>query len=161
MEISPASLLLAAPEPAAIGQTAIVYLDDLGRFAGPVVETAPWGFLMVFDRPASKLDKLVDQITWYANSHLFGDRSLRRHERVTPLRQRSILYLPPDQSHLVKILNVSATGVAIEMTVRPAIGASVIVGNTPATIVRHFDGGLAAKFLTPFKEGEVDETIRL
>ena len=45
-----------------------------------------------------------------------------------------------------KLIDVSLSGAGIALDVRPAIGLGVIVGKTPARVVRHFADGIAVQF---------------
>jgi hypothetical protein len=161
IEMSPGDLLLFAPMKAQIGEKVIVYLDELGRFAGVTVRQNPTGFALSMNLPPMKRDKLADQLTWFANRHTIGLPEDRRHERVVPLMQRAILRLPDGHEQIVKIRDISLSGVGIETDKQPEIGCQIVVGATPAMVVRHFDGGVAGEFKRPFALGEIDESTRL
>ncbi|MBI3275416.1 MAG: PilZ domain-containing protein, partial [Methylocystis sp.] len=45
--------------------------------------------------------------------------------------------------------------------VKPALGTEIVVGRTPAVVVRHFQGGIAGQFRQPLAAGLLDEAIRL
>ena len=81
----------------------------------------------------------------------------RQHERIVPLARRALLRLPEGGDHIVKILDMSLSGVRIETNVCPALGTPIIVGRTPAVVVRHFDRGIACQFIKTLAVGEVDE----
>jgi len=161
IEMSPGDISLFAPVKAQIGEKVIVYLDELGRFAGVATRQSQTGFSMAMTLPALKRDKLADQLTWFANRHTVGLPEDRRHERIVPLMQRTMLRLGADGEHIVKILDLSLSGVGLETELRPEIGKRVVVGSTPVTIVRHFAGGIAGQFVRPFEVGEIDESTRL
>jgi hypothetical protein len=161
VEMSPGDIQMFAPVKAQIGEKVVVYLDELGRFAGVAVRQSPTGFVMTMNLPPMKRDKLADQLTWFANRHEFGALEDRRHERVVPLMQRAVMRMADGQEHIVKIRDVSLSGVGIETNLQPAIGAQVLVGARAARVVRHFEDGLAGEFLRPFSPGELDESIRL
>jgi len=161
VEMSPGDILLFAPVKAQIGEKVVVYLDELGRFAGAAVRQSPTGFAIAMNLPPLKRDKLADQLTWFANRHEFGSLEDRRHERVAPLMQRAVMRLPDGKEHIVKIRDISLSGVGIETDVRPALGTRILVGATAATVVRHFEHGIAGEFARPFAAGEIDESTRL
>ncbi len=108
-----------------------------------------------------KRDKLADQLTWFANRDAVELPEDRRHERIVPLMQRTLLRLPDGRETLVKIRDLSLSGVGLETDARPPAGARITVGATPAVVVRHFPGGVGAKFVTPFSPGQIDEATRL
>lgn len=161
VEMSPGDILLFAPVKAQIGEKVVVYLDELGRFAGAAVRQSPTGFAIAMNLPPLKRDKLADQLTWFANRHEFGSLEDRRHERVAPLMQRAVMRLPDGKEHIVKIRDISLSGVGIETDVQPALGTRILVGATAATVVRHFEHGIAGEFARPFVAGEIDESTRL
>lgn len=161
IEMSPGDMTLFAPVKAQIGEKVVVYLDEIGRFAGVAVRQTENGFAMAMTLPPMKRDKLADQLTWFANRHAFNLPEDRRHERIVPLMQRTLLRLPDGQEIMAKIRDISLSGVGIETDARPAVGANIVVGSTPAVVVRHFDSGIGGEFLKPFAAGEIDESTRL
>lgn len=161
IEMSPGDVLLSAPVKAQIGEKVVVYLDEIGRLAGVAVRLGPTGFAITMNLPALKRDRLADQLTWFANRNTLGLPEDRRHERIVPLLQRAVLRLPDGREHIVKISDVSHSGVGIQTEIRPALGTEIVVGRTPAVVVRHFQGGIAGEFRRPLAADQLDETIRL
>lgn len=161
VEMSPGDMTLFAPVKAQIGEKVVVYLDEIGRFAGVAVRQTDNGFAIAMTLPPMKRDKLADQLTWFANRHAFNLPEDRRHERIVPLMQRTFLRLPDGQEVMVKIRDISLSGVGVETDARPEMGAKIVVGTTPAVVVRHFDTGIGGEFLKPFAVGEIDESTRL
>jgi hypothetical protein len=161
VEMSPGDMLLYAPNRPALGENVVVYLDELGRFAGPCVRLTESGFALLMNLPPQKRDKLAERLTWFANRHCAGMPEDRRHDRVIPLMRRAMLRLPDDREIIVKILDISVSGVGVETDCQPPIGSRITVGSTPAVVVRHFDGGFACEFQKAFAEGAIDESTRL
>ena len=161
VNISPGGMLVSGPAKPAIGETIVIYVDALGRFSGSAVRIVPDGFAMTLSLSSRKREKLADQLTWFANRKLLGSEDGRRHERFVPLFQRTVVRLPCGKEHLVKIRDLSLSGVAIEMDHAPELGAPIIVGSTHVTVVRLIDGGFAGEFIAPFAEGEINELTRL
>ncbi len=161
IEMSPGDMSLFAPVKAEAGEKVIVYLDQLGRFAGVATRQTESGFALEMNMPPAKRDKLADQLTWFANRHSCSLPEDRRHERIVPLMQRTLLRLPDGQEIIAKIRDISLSGVGIETDARPEAGEHVVIGSTPAIVVRHFEGGIGAEFNTPFAPGELDESTRL
>ncbi|MGJ0393962.1 MAG: PilZ domain-containing protein [Methylocystis sp.] len=161
VEMSPGDMSLFAPVRAEIGEKVVVYLDEIGRFAGTAVSQTEVGFTMSFTLPPMKRDKLADQLTWFANRHAINLQEDRRHDRIVPIMQRTLLRLPEGQEVIAKIKDISLSGVGIETESRPPLGARVLIGSTPAKIVRHFEGGIGAEFDKPFNPGDIDESTRL
>jgi len=125
------------------------------------VRLVPTGFAMTLNLPLLKRDKLADQLTWFATRNTIGLPEDRRHERFTPLMTRAILRLEDKREIMVKILDISVSGVGVATDTIPPQGAQITLGSTPATVVRHFAGGFAAEFKKPFSPGAIDELTRL
>ena len=160
-EMSPGDMLLLAPTLPALGEQVVVYLDDLGRFAGPCVRVDASGFALLLNLPAGKRDKLADQLTWFANRHSFGIADDRRHERIVPVLRRAVLRTPDDRESIVRIQDISLSGAGLESELRPPLGSHIVLGSTPAVVVRHFEGGFACAFQKQFPPGSINESTRL
>jgi hypothetical protein len=161
IEMSPGDMLVFGPAKPALGENVVVYLDELGRFTGPCVRVTDSGFALLVNLPMQKRDKLADQLTWYANRNVAGMREDRRHERITPLMRRTMLRLPDGREAIVRILDISSSGVGIECDFLLPLGTPIVIGATPAVVVRQFDGGFAGEFSRPLSAGSVDESTRL
>ncbi len=161
MDMSPGAMTLIAPVAAKLGEKVIVYLEHIGRFAGVVVGQTGSGFSLEMNLSPAKRDRLADQLTWFANRNAISLPEDRRHDRIIPLLQRTLVRLPNGQEIFVKIRDLSLSGVGLETEVRPKTGAHILVGATPAVVVRHFDGGIGVEFEKPFSPGQIDESTRL
>lgn len=160
-EMSVSSARLFAPVKAVPGEKVVLYLNELGRFVGTATDVTETGFEMLFQISSKKRDRLADQLTWFANRFALELADQRRHERFVPLMELSVLRLSKFEEHIVRIQSLSYSGVAILTDERPPLGLPVIVGNTPATVIRHFADGIACEFDRHFRPGEIDETTRL
>ncbi len=161
IEMSPGDMSLAAPVKARVGETVIVYLEQIGRFAGAAIGHTEAGFVLSMGLSPMKRDKLADQLTWFANRHAISLPEDRRHDRIVPIMQRTLLRLPDGHETIVKIRDLSISGVGLETEARPSPGARVLIGGTRAVVVRHFVGGIGAEFERPFRPGEINEETRL
>jgi hypothetical protein len=63
-----------------------------------------------------------------------------------PRNPRTILHMPDKRQYTCRIVDLSLSGAAVEIDVRPAIGTQVTLGNMRGQIVRHFDEGIAIEF---------------
>jgi hypothetical protein len=161
IDISPGGIQIEAAIKPQVGEKAVVYINALGRFAGKVARTHLNGFAMTIDASPKRREDLADKLTWFANRDALDMPEKRRHERIEPFQKIAILRLPDGGEHIVKILNLSASGVGVEATELPSIGARVSIGKADVTVMRHFDGGFGAEFVTPFAADEIDEATRL
>jgi hypothetical protein len=93
-----------------------------------------------------KKAKLAAQLTWLANKHELDLPEDRRHERIQPRNPSGILTLDDGRQYRCRIIDLSVSGAAIEINVRPAIGTQVTLGNMRGQVVRHFEDGIAIEF---------------
>ncbi|MGV3651571.1 MAG: PilZ domain-containing protein [Devosia sp.] len=146
LEMSPGDAMVIAPVPGAVGEKVIAYLDHIGRVEGAIMETIDGGFLMDVQATARKRDKMAAQLTWLANKDILNLPEDRRHERVVPDIRHSTVVLDDGRRYNCKIIDISLSGAAIELAVRPAIGTPVTLGRMRARVVRHFQDGVAVEF---------------
>ncbi len=156
-EISTAEVSLFAPVVSTPGAPVVLYLSELGRFAGAISRVTDKGFDMALQLPARKREKLASQLAWRSQRAEAGDR--RRNERIQPESDITILRLTNGQEHVVRIRSLSASGVALESDHRVRVGEEIVVGSTPARVVRIRDDEIACEFLIPFDE--IDQSTRL
>lgn len=146
IEMSPGDAQVIAPISGKPGEKIIIYLDYLGRVEGTILELIPGGFLMDLEASPRKRDKLAGQLTWLANKDLLNLPEDRRHERTVPDIRHSSIVLEDGRRYNCKITDISLSGAAIEMEVRPALGTPVTLGRMRARVVRHFSDGIAVEF---------------
>ncbi|MGV3490263.1 MAG: PilZ domain-containing protein [Devosia sp.] len=148
LEMSPGDAVVVAPVSGAAGEKVIVYLDHLGRIEGDVSEIIEGGFKMAVGATSRKRDKMAAQLTWLANKDLLNLPEDRRHERVVPDNRHSTVVLDDGRRYNCKIIDISLSGAAIELAVRPAMGTPVTLGRMRARVVRHFGDGVAVEFIS-------------
>jgi hypothetical protein len=161
IDISPGGLRVSAAVSPQAGEKVVVYMDALGSFVGRAVREHTDGFSMTINASPKRREILADRLTWFANRTALDLPDERRHDRVEPFQKLAVLRLPEGGEHIVKILNLSASGVGVEAAQIPAVGARVAIGKTDSIVIRHFDGGFAAEFVKPFGVGEINETTKL
>jgi hypothetical protein len=160
-EISPAEIALFAPVSAAPGTNVILYLKELGRFSGPVVRTTEIGFLMALKLTPQRRDKLAGMLAWRNNLAAMEVEERRSRVRFAPLHEITILRLAKGRECVARILSLSLSGAEIETEEPISVGSDIMIGATPATVVRLSDTGFGCQFLREFSPGEIDETTRL
>lgn len=146
LEMSPGDALVIAPVAGQVGEKVIVYLDHIGRIEGAITEGVNGGFVMEIGASARKRDKLAAQLTWLANKDILDLPEDRRHERVVPDIRHSTVVLDDGRRYNCKIIDISLSGAAIELAVRPAMGTPVTLGRMRARVVRHFQDGVGVEF---------------
>ncbi len=128
------------------GEKVIAYIDHIGRVEGVVTRTLEDGFAMTVIASDRKKDKLAAQLTWLANKHELDLPEDRRHERVAPRNPMSVLHLMDGRQYQCRIIDLSLSGAAVEIDVKPALGVQVTLGSMRGQVVRHFEDGVAVEF---------------
>ena len=146
VDMSPGNALLRAERIGEPGEKVIAYLDHIGRIEGVITRTAADGFAMTIIASERKKDKLAAQLTWLANKHELDLPEDRRHERVVPDNRHSSILLEDGRRYHCKITDISLSGAAVEIDVRPALGTPITLGRMRARVVRHFSDGIAVEF---------------
>lgn len=146
IDMSPGDLALQTDKIGEPGERVIAYLDHIGRIEGVISRTFTGGFAMTVIASDHKRDKIAAQLTWLANKHELDLPEDRRHDRVAPRNPRSVLALPDGRQYPCRIVDLSLSGAAIEIDVRPALGVQVSLGTMRGQVVRHFDDGIAVEF---------------
>lgn len=146
LEMSPGDAVVIAPVTGIPGERVIAYLDHIGRIEGTIIDQVDGGFLMDIAASPRKRDKMAGQLTWLANKDILNLPEDRRHERVVPDNRHSTLVLDDGRRYNCKIMDISLSGAAIELDVRPAMGTPVTLGRMRARVVRHFQNGVAVEF---------------
>lgn len=146
LDMSPGNVLLRADRIGQPGEKVIAYIDHIGRIEGVVTRTQEDGFAMTIVASDRKKDKLAAQLTWLANKHELDLPEDRRHERIAPRNPISVVQLADGRQYQCRIIDLSLSGAAIEIDVRPALGTQVTLGTMRGQVVRHFEDGVAIEF---------------
>lgn len=139
-----------------IGERVIAYVDHIGRLEGNVVKLVDHGFILSLQATDRKRDKLAAQLTWLANKQELGLPEDRRHERIAPRSTRSELGLDDGRNYPCRIIDLSMSGAAVEIDVRPALGTPVRLGHMRGRVVRHFQEGVAIEFASQLTNDNFD-----
>ena len=148
LEMSPGDALVVAPVAGGVGERVVAYLDHLGRIEGAITSQIEGGFHMEVIASSRKRDKMAAQLTWLANKDILNLPEDRRHERVVPDNRHSTVVLDDGRRYNCKIIDISLSGAAIELAVRPAMGTPVTLGRMRARVIRHFPDGVAVEFVS-------------
>lgn len=146
LEMSPGDAMVIAPVAGMVGEKVVAYIDHIGRVEGSVQAIIDGGFAMDIAASPRKRDKMAAQLTWLANKDVLNLPEDRRHERVVPDIRHSTVVLDDGRRYNCKIIDISLSGAAIELDVRPAMGTPVTLGRMRARVVRHFQNGVAVEF---------------
>lgn len=146
IDMSPGNVSLRTDHVGEPGEKVIAYIDHIGRVEGVLTRRLEGGFAMTVIASERKKDKLAAQLTWLANKHELDLPEDRRHERVAPRHPSSVLQLMDGRQYQCRIIDLSLSGAAIEIEVKPALGVQVVLGTMRGQVVRHFDEGVAIEF---------------
>jgi hypothetical protein len=146
LEMSPGDAMVVAPVAGQVNERVIAYIDHIGRIEGDITGLVDGGFAMDVIASPRKRDKMAAQLTWLANKDILHLPEDRRHERVVPDNRHSTVVLDDGRRYNCKIIDISLSGAAIELSVRPAMGTPVTLGRMRAKVVRHFPDGVAVEF---------------
>ncbi|MET0605136.1 MAG: PilZ domain-containing protein [Beijerinckiaceae bacterium] len=161
IDMSPGGLLLKAPAIGHLGERVIVYLEQLGRIEGRISRVVPGGFAIAIATTMRKRDKLASQLTWLANRSVLGLPEDRRHTRIVPRNPLAVVTLPDGGAVNVRLIDVSMSGAAFSGDMSFEKGMAIIIGSTPARVVRVTENGIAAEFVNPVNPERFDENIIL
>ena len=126
----------------------VAYIEHLGRIEGNVLAVDSHGFSMSINATERKREKLAAQLTWLANKHELGLPEDRRHDRLTPRDGRAELSIDDGAPYPCRIIDLSLSGAAVEIDLRPPIGTPVKLGGLRGRVARHFLEGVAIEFLS-------------
>jgi hypothetical protein len=146
--MSPGSLALTTPIVGRVGERVVAYIDHIGRVEGQITRSYDGGFAMTINATLRKKDKLAAKLTWLANRHELNLPEDRRHDRVMPQITSVAVALPDGREYRAKVVDMSLSGAALAMEVKPPIGSPLMIGKLRASVVRHFDEGIAIEFAT-------------
>ncbi|MCO6186116.1 PilZ domain-containing protein [Rhizobium sp. L1K21] len=147
LDMSPGDARISTNAMPVKGERVIAYIEHLGRLEGTVTELRDMEFVIALNATERKREKLAAQLTWIANKHELGLPEDRRHERLAPRQSRSELTLDDGRNYPCRIIDLSLSGAAVDIDVRPAIGTLVSLGHMRGRVVRHFQEGVAIEFL--------------
>ncbi len=159
LDMSPGSAAMLTPVSGAIGERVIAYLDHLGRIEGSILRLFDGGFAMSVKATTRKRDKMAAKLTWLANRHELNLPEDRRHERIAPRSSAGVIKLEDGRVYQARILDLSLSGAAIELSVKPAIGTVLWLGNMRGRVVRQFEEGVAIEFAIVQTRNSLDEFI--
>ncbi len=147
-----------------LGERLVGYFDIIGRIEGTIERVMDDGFAVELATTLRKRDKIAAQLIWLANRDMLDLPEDRRHDRVVPrdprimVRNLSNSLAPTVVGHIIDI-SLSGTSVSVRGDFKR--GDEIMLGTTPARVVRVFDGGVAAEFRAPVPDKMFSPDIHL
>ena len=157
--MSPGSLALTTPITGRVGERVVAYIDHIGRVEGKIARLFEGGFAMTIIATTRKKDKLAAKLTWLANRHELDLPEDRRHDRATPNVSVVTLSLPDGRQYSGRVMDMSLSGAAIAVEVKPPVGSPLLIGKIRATVVRHFDEGIGIEFVTAQTASSLEQNL--
>jgi hypothetical protein len=146
IDISPTSVALRGIEQGLIGERIVAYISQLGRIEGRIARHFGKCFAFEVEAPPSKRDQLAGRIARLMQRRPLVGPENRQDVRVVPYHDGATLRTSDGQGHPATLIDVSTRGAALNVEVAPPIDSPVMLGKTPARVVRHFQGGVALAF---------------
>jgi PilZ domain len=155
-EMSPGDVVISTDVMANNGERVIAYIDHIGRVEGTVEKLVSGGFLLSLIASDRKKNKIAAQLTWLANKHELDMPEDRRHQRIAPRNPVTTLSMADGRQYPCRIVDLSISGAAVELRMRPALNSQVILGSMRGRVVRHFEEGVAIEFATVQSREAID-----
>ena len=146
INMSPGGAAIVAPAAGNVGERVVAYMDQIGRIEGKITRLFPGGFAIDILATQRKREKLASQLTWLANKGILNLPEDRRHERLEPRKSITSITLNDGRSYNCRLIDLSLSGAAVSIDVRPAIGTAIMLGKMRGRVVRHLDNGIAIEF---------------
>lgn len=160
IDISPGSVSFRTARQGVVGEHIIAYLEQIGRIEGSITRLLDDGFAMTIRATERKRDKLASQLTYLANRHELDLPDDRTHERSEPRQPLSTLHMDDGRQYPCRIVDLSLSGAAVEIDVKPEVGTPVTLGAMNGKVVRHFLEGVAIEFTTVQEQEAIDLAFR-
>lgn len=146
--MSPAAASFVCASQPSVGEKIISYIDQLGRLEGIVSNINSSSFDVIINATPRKQTKLAAQLTWLANKHELQGVEDRRHAREYVEDQNSEIRLEDGRTYPCRIIDLSVSGAAFEVGIRPEIGTTIWLGSMKGNVIRHFENGVSMQFAT-------------
>jgi hypothetical protein len=155
-EMSPGDVIITTDVMANNGERVVAYIDHIGRVEGTIERMVNGGFQVSLTASDRKKNKIAAQLTWLANKHELDMPEDRRHQRVAPRNPITTLSMADGRQYPCRILDLSISGAAVELRMRPALNSQVVLGSMRGRVVRHFEEGIAIEFATVQSREAID-----
>jgi PilZ domain len=146
LNMSPGGAVFDSSHDVSEGEKIVVYLDELGRIEGFVSRKIFRGFAMQIEASDRKRQKIAEQLIWLANKSLLNLEDGRSMDRVIPQNPYATLSLNEGHKVPCKIENISLTGAAVHIQIKPLKGDVVALNGQIARVIRVTEQGCALEF---------------
>lgn len=144
--ITPGGAAIAADQRAEIGQAIVLRVDPFGIVRATIVQQLTRGFAVQFTLSDEERANLSARIRWLKHQALHHARDHRRHKRILARHAATAFAVSDKPATQCQIIDMSASGVALNAPFQPSKGTRVQVGLIHGRVVRHFENGFAVEF---------------
>lgn len=141
------------------GQTILLQLPDFSPVSGTAVRVQRNRFAMAMTATVRQRDWLAAVLTWHGNRAALGLAELRRATRTVPDCALGCLSGPDGWTCPARIIDLSATGVAVHVGQEMPLGAPICIGGRSGRIVRALPRGCAIAFDRPLTDAELSAAL--
>ena len=149
-DMSLGGIAITSAYPVEVGAQVIVYLDEFGRFEGPVVRSFDDGFAIETAISGPRRERLRQRLEAIARGEKIEVSARRAFARYAPgeagLEESSVLTLADGQSMPCRIIDMSLGGAQVADENRPPVGTEVSIGRMSGRVVRHTEEGVGIQF---------------
>lgn len=139
------------------GEAFVANVHQFGKITGTVSGATAHGSVLHIDVSAPERRALVGKVLWLKRHHAHQAKEERTKPRVPQAAKAAYLYAG-DREVACSVIDVSLSGVGVQLkeAVFP-VGTRLTLGCIPIVVVRIFEGGFGARFLTPVAAADLDQ----
>lgn len=139
------------------GEVYVANVQHLGKLAGTVTSATAHASVLEIQANAVERRGLAAKIVWLKRHHKHQAKEERAKSRAPQATRPAFLYSDSEEIACA-IKDISLSGVGIRLTDRAlSVGTRLAVGTVPIQIVRVFEGGFGARFLSPLNPSNLDQ----
>lgn len=142
------------------GQGILLQLPDFGPVSGTAVRIQRDRFAMAMTATVRQRDWLASVLTWHGNRSALGLAELRKAARLAPDHALGRLSRPDGWSCSARIIDLSATGVAVQLGHELPLGTPICIGDRTGRVVRTLPKGCAIAFDRPLTGPEFSLALK-
>jgi hypothetical protein len=146
MDISPGGAAVSCRHSLSPGDAVVLYVDELGKFEGAVVDSAEQRISIRFDQSERARKRAMEKIALFKHGRL---RDLPATKAVTctydPVMSR--FSWSDGRTADCEILDISLTEASLRTDTRPRLNDIIHIGLSSARVVRHHQEGIGIEFL--------------
>lgn len=133
-------------EPPPLSTFVVLYVDGFGRFDCVTSRYIEGELGLRFACGENKRRRLLEKLTSYVQLGITDPTQLRAHPRWRSNVERQFTLAGGVSAH-GEVVDFSLDGISLRTDARPPIGEMISMGHSQGRVVRHFDGGIAVRFI--------------